>query len=653
MPAHINFFAPSERVPEAVRPAVYVTNILSWIFTLLTAVLFGILYSFFGWTRSSSFIIGVGLIFLLIPFINRRFHNAGRLLFCLVPVYVAFSISVYGKIMAPEHSYITYFDIRYIVLATTILPAITFLIEEKWKLTFCMGSTLLCLIFFDPIHNVFGLGYFQRGFTALSYYYINYITIISFLVLAFGVLVLKVITGRAEVRVKKTIDQLNATNKLLMTKNEELMQLNESMAQQSEELIRQKKEIHESRELISEANLLINQQQERLLESNKSLEKLVAQKTSDLSATNEELIRHNNELRQFSYTVSHNLRAPVARLLGLTDLFHKPEMEQERTGIAGLIYKAGKDLDEILKDLHQIIDLRNDLYQVREKISFEDEWQKTRFVLQEQLRPGYQIQTNFEQAPIIYSIRAMIQSILYNLVSNAIKYRNPENDLKIEVTTYTLADQTVILEVKDNGLGINLQTQKENIFKLYRRFHSHVDGKGLGLYLVKTQVETLGGSIALESEVNRGTTFRVSFPYPQNLTKQIIFENDAVSIYFDAGINNTVILWQRGVSPDEFRKAYHQVLSSLKTYHSPGCIVDFTRQGVLPEAEQHWLITTVIPEAVRNGLKRIGGIGLTDPVRKNYFELILAKANGLGVELRLFSNIDEAKAWMNLFIQNR
>ncbi|QLH31898.1 MAG: hypothetical protein HWD62_05150 [Cyclobacteriaceae bacterium] len=79
------------------------------------------------------------------------------------------------------------------------------------------------------------------------------------------------------------------------------------------------------------------------------------------------MVRHNNELRQFSYTVSHNLRAPVARLLGLTDLFKRSKPETDREEIAEMIRKSGRELDVILKDLNQIIDLRNDLYQVREK----------------------------------------------------------------------------------------------------------------------------------------------------------------------------------------------------------------------------------------------------------------------------------------------
>jgi len=645
------FYAPSQNTPEALRSAVYITNILSTVFAILAFVLFAILFSLFGWKKTSILIIFISVIFGLIPFINRINFNVGRLLFCLVPVYITFAISLYGKLTLPEQSYITYFDVRFIILVTAILPVVTFAIEEKWKIIFCMSSTFLFLLLFDPIHNALGLGYFQRGFSARSYYYINYVVFICFLVLSFGVVVLKVITSRAERQVNSSIQELNSTNRKLTLKNDELMRLNESMAQQSEALILQKKEIHESRELIAEANLLISQQQERLVEANKRLEKLVIQKTDALSSTNEELVRHNNELRQFSYTVSHNLRAPVARILGLTDLFSRLKLDNDRNEMVEMIQRSGKELDEVLRDLNQIIDLRNDLYRVREKISFADEWKKTRFVLQEQLRPSYKIQINFDQAPVVYSVRAMLQSILYNLVSNAIKYRNPEKELQVEILSSVLPDQTVILKVKDNGLGINLETQKENIFKLYRRFHTHVDGKGLGLYLVKMQVDALGGAIEIESEINRGTTFIIKLPHPKNVNKQIFFESEAAHIYYDANINNTVIVWNKNIVGAEYRLAFQTVLHTLKTYHTPGWIADLKLQGVVPDEEQQWFLTTVIPEAVRCGLKRIAAIGFNDPIRKSYFDRMIAKTEVLGVELKVFDQLDDAVRWMERFIK--
>ncbi|MBN8575326.1 MAG: hypothetical protein J0L66_00200 [Cytophagales bacterium] len=652
MPIQSSFYRPAAAVPAELSRSVFITNILSSLFAGITALLLFIIIAFFRWADILYSVVAVALIFAALPVLNKRLFHIGRYLFCLIPVYVALGISLYWKYKAPMQSAITYFDVRYVMLASTILPAVVFTIEEKWKIVGCMGSILLCLALFDPIHNLVGLGYYQQGYSGRSYYYINAITVISFLELALGIIVLKIITGRAETEVNKTLIELNASNRQLVVKNEELIKLNEFMVRQSEELIQQKKEIQESRELIAEANLLISVQQEKLVVANKELEKQVQEKTIDLTTANEELIKHNNELRQFSYTVSHNLRAPVARLLGLTDLFGKAELNKEREAMAVLIQRSGQELDEILKDLHQIIDLRNDLYRVHEKFAFADEWQKITFALGDQIRPAYRISIDFAQGPVIYSIRAMIHSILYNLVSNAIKYRNPEKELTIDIRTETLADQCTVITVKDNGLGINLETQRDNIFKLYRRFHSHVEGKGLGLYLVKSQVDTLGGAIAVASEVNRGTTFTIKLLHPPNISKQVFFESDAAQIYFDAEINNTVILWKKIISVEEYRKAFDAVLHSLKTYHSPGCITDMRQQGLVPPEEQQWLFTTIIPEAVRYGLKRIAAVGLADPIRQNYLEGIQTKSQLLGVELRVFDGLEDAVSWMEKFVKH-
>jgi len=646
-----SFLLPTGLVPEDLRQGVYITNILSLIFSFLTCFLFYTLFFLFGWSATSGYIIAVAVVFLLIVFINRTYYNVGRLVFCLAPVYMTLLISLYGKEVERYHSYITYFDARYILLVTTILPAVVFKLAERVMIGWCLVSTFLCLIFFDPIHNAFGLGYFQRGFDSPSYTYINYITLISYFVLLFGILTLKTITEKAERHAKLSVQELNSVNRQLVSRNEDLIELNLAMELHNAEMVRQQDEIKASRELLSDANRLISEQQEKLLSTNAQLEKMVREKSADLIRTNEELVRHNNELRQFSYTISHNLRGPVARLLGLTDLFTKPISTEEKDEIGFMINKSGHELDSVLRDLSLIIDLRNDLYQVREKISFEVELTKTISMLREQIRSGYQIDVDFSEAPFVYSIRAMIQSILYNLLSNAIKYRNPENELRIRVKTTKHFNRDVTLQVSDNGLGFNLEGQKENLFKLYKRFHTHVDGKGLGLYLVKTQVDTLGGRINIESEINRGTTFTITLPTPHDVSKQIFFDNEAAQIYYDADINNTVIVWKKNITHLEYRRAFQAVLYTLKTYHTPGWIADLRLQGKVEDADQFWFMSTVIPEAVRCGLKRIAAIGFTDPIRKDYYERMIDRTAEFGITLKVFQTLEEGISWMESFIQ--
>ena len=117
-----------------------------------------------------------------------------------------------------------------------------------------------------------------------------------------------------------------------------------------------------------------------------------------------------------------------------------------------------------------------------------------------------------------------MESILLNLFTNAIKYKSFKRNLKIEINS-SLADGFVILKFKDNGIGIDTEKHKDKLFKLYQRFHDNPDGKGLGLYLVKSQLESLGGSIAIESEVDKGTTFIIKFKIFKWKINKLIIEN--------------------------------------------------------------------------------------------------------------------------------
>lgn len=250
-----------------------------------------------------------------------------------------------------------------------------------------------------------------------------------------------------------------------------------------------------------------------------ALQDRVEQINANLQNANDELVRHNNELTQFSYAVSHNLRGPIARLLGLANILHVEKSVAESEDfpiIVKHIQQSAKDLDEIIKDLGQIVDIRNNVMQRTELIRWETEWQKTRGLLNlpdDFINKHITIDFNSD---FVHGVRMMVGSILYNLVSNAIKYQSPERTLQIEIRTYS-KNGHCILEVEDNGLGIDLDAFGGDVFKMYKRFHMHKDGKGIGLYLVKTQVEALNGSIELRSKPNEGSVFKVRFPAIQSV----------------------------------------------------------------------------------------------------------------------------------------
>jgi signal transduction histidine kinase len=111
----------------------------------------------------------------------------------------------------------------------------------------------------------------------------------------------------------------------------------------------------------------------------------------------------------------------------------------------------------------------------------------------------------------VYFSKSGLQSIIQNLVSNAVKYKSPDRKLKVQISLFNTSDYQ-ILSISDNGLGIDLEKYGERLYNLYQRFHPETEGKGLGLYLVRSIIESAGGRIEVESEVNVGTTFKLYFP---------------------------------------------------------------------------------------------------------------------------------------------
>jgi len=118
------------------------------------------------------------------------------------------------------------------------------------------------------------------------------------------------------------------------------------------------------------------------------------------------------------------------------------------------------------------------------------------------------ITLDVDQVPLLYTSKPYFDSIFTNLVSNAIKYRRPEVPIEIHIQA-AWQDEFALFTIRDNGLGIDLEASGKKLFTLYSRFHDSVEGKGLGLFMVKTQLQALGGKVEVESEVGEGTVFKV------------------------------------------------------------------------------------------------------------------------------------------------
>jgi signal transduction histidine kinase len=295
----------------------------------------------------------------------------------------------------------------------------------------------------------------------------------------------------------------------ILAQNEEIKSQNEEITSHNEQLLSQQNEIEKQAIRLKEKNSELERIKAAVLSKNDSLLTEVERQNQDLSSANKELLEQNNRLEQFAYIISHNLRAPIARLIGLTSIANVHDTE-DTSKILGMIQQSSQELDTIVRDLTGILSIQRLTPTLFSEINLNAVVTKVKSILAKEVsETGASIETRLD-VETIYSLGPYIDSIFLNLISNSIKYRHPDRALRITVNSYRRNDDVVLI-FEDNGLGIDIEKNGRNIFNLYKRFHFHVEGKGIGLFLVKTQVDALGGNIIVNSEINRGTTFEISF----------------------------------------------------------------------------------------------------------------------------------------------
>lgn len=227
----------------------------------------------------------------------------------------------------------------------------------------------------------------------------------------------------------------------------------------------------------------------------------------------ERLRQRNNDLRQFAYIVSHDLRAPIAKIQGLVSLMESEKDESSKVTLQQYITDEANHLDQVVMDMNEIVTASDSSQLRREEINFANKLESIKKVLEKEIaESNAQIFSDFHLVPSVHLVKSYMYSIMFNLLSNAIKYRLPERRPEIYCTT-SISDDFVCLEVKDNGMGMDMVKNGERIFDLYRRIDSKQNnGRGIGLYLVKLQVESMGGRIEVESTLGVGSTFRIYIP---------------------------------------------------------------------------------------------------------------------------------------------
>jgi chemotaxis family two-component system sensor kinase Cph1 len=250
------------------------------------------------------------------------------------------------------------------------------------------------------------------------------------------------------------------------------------------------------------------------LKSPAQLETIISERTFAL----EESINHqrvlNRDLDHFVYSASHDLKSPINNIEGLMTLLKEEIIQYDNKECIDVINRIDNSLSRVKKTINNLTDVlkvQRNPYEDRAQLNFEELLKEIVFENEELIRKANAIiETDFEIENIYYS-QTGLKSILYNLVSNAVKYKSEKRRPLIKIKTFKRGAD-VVLTVEDNGLGMDIVKHREKVFGIFKRLNDTVEGSGIGLYIIKRLIEENGGTIDASSEVDKGSIFTIIIP---------------------------------------------------------------------------------------------------------------------------------------------
>lgn len=217
----------------------------------------------------------------------------------------------------------------------------------------------------------------------------------------------------------------------------------------------------------------------------------------------------NKRLQNFAYIVSHNLRSHTGNLKFMVDLFKDTVHSHEREEIFEHIHSISENLNTTVKHLEEIVKIQTEIGKDKKEVEFEPLFKSIVGALANNIDDlDARVEYDFSRLPAVSYIPAYLESILQNLLTNSLKYYQPHRRPVIKCTTYENGPHAY-LTFEDNGKGIDLKRFGDQLFGMYKTFHQNPDAQGIGLFITRNQVESLGGSIDVESTVNVGTKFTI------------------------------------------------------------------------------------------------------------------------------------------------
>ena len=272
---------------------------------------------------------------------------------------------------------------------------------------------------------------------------------------------------------------------------------------------------------LNKNNELVPTLNTRVLITNSSGRKLiwsVIQDITHIKEKEEELLEvinvaseQNNRLLNFAHIVSHNLRSHASNFSMLIELLGVEEDVFKKVEIIEMLNSASSNMLETIANLNEIIAINTNLNIKTETVNLKEEIDEAFTNISELIKGTFtEVENNIPENVNINVVKAYLESILLNIFTNAIKYKAPKRYPKITINCEHVKGFT-ILSVTDNGLGIDLEKHGHKLFGMYKTFHGNRDARGIGLFITKNQIEAMKGKIEAESELDKGTTFKIYF----------------------------------------------------------------------------------------------------------------------------------------------
>lgn len=229
----------------------------------------------------------------------------------------------------------------------------------------------------------------------------------------------------------------------------------------------------------------------------------------ELKQSFELVSEQNKRLLNFSYIVSHNLRSHTSNIELISSLMESVKTPEEQKEMVDLLKRVSKSLDDTMRNLNEVVNIRTNINLTIEQLNLNQFIENTLLVLEKQIYDKQATVQNLVPSEIDITYNAAyLESILYNFISNAIRYSHPERK---PLVVLRFDQEKKALIIADNGIGIDLKRNGENLFGMYKTFNNNPDAKGIGLFISKNQIDAMGGRIEIESELNVGTTFTIYF----------------------------------------------------------------------------------------------------------------------------------------------